>query len=1130
MSQTGTETRSPYFRSVADLNQTPEFQEFLHREFPQAASEFPEGVSRRRWLKLMGASLALGGMAGCRYNREEIAAFVVRPEGRVPGIPNYFATSFQWAGQVHNLLATSMDGRPIKLDGNPAHPIFLNSEPTSPGQFRDNNAEKFRSAGSTAIAQAAVLSLYDPDRLGDVIDRRSEISEDQRVQPRNADSETPLGADPDWSALLNAAAPALESIRSKRGKGLAIVFEATHSPSLKRALAMAKRSLPEATLVEFSPFDSSGLTEALAAAGTDGMLHYDLSAAKTIVDLDAGLLCAANNSVVNARNFSAGRDPSSSEMNRLYSVESNYSTTGSAADFRLAIRPSMMPAFIAKLEKAIDDGKAVRVKGDTEYSNLEPKDKVLRTVEVIANDLLANKGKSLVALGSHHNTKTHQAVFRINQKLENIGKSVKILAPDANEATFETISMSEFADQARAGKFTDAWILACNPVFSTESNIDVASALKAIKNNVYIADYDDETALECQWILPTTHPLESWGDVRSADGTYAICQPQIKPLLGGKDPIELLGLLSGAYSPDTMRFVMETADALVGPNLSERKWKEILHEGFAPDSAFATATATFTAGEPLADAEIDPAAVDSSNVDVQLIPSEVLYDGRLANNAWLQEVPQSITKLTWDNAAIVAPMTARKLGLEQNVMASVIVNDQPTMIPVFVVPGHAEGAVTIPVGYGRTRAGAVGGNKSNGSNAVSPGVGPSVGHDVNALRDSKTGSIISGAQIKSATVPYDLATTQDHFAMDEFGLEMIAKRAPTFIREGTQEQYLEDENFAQVELHHEAKSLWEEPINLIESEQPDLPQWGMSIDLNKCIGCNACVVACQAENNVPVVGKDQVARGREMHWLRIDRYFKVDYKASKEKGTFKDFEDVSIVSQPLGCMHCETAPCEQVCPVAATVHTEEGINAMAYNRCIGTRYCANNCPYKVRRFNYYNYNTEYGYFYGWQDKREEANRKLQTLVLNPEVTVRGRGVMEKCTYCTQRLQNGKIKAKQTGDGKLHDGEIKTACQEACATQAIQFGNIADKSTRIYKAHHDARSYGMLEELNSKPRTRYLARIRNVPDRLMTDTQAHPPEKESHGEGHGAHDGEHGGEGHDAESHASEDHASDHADE
>lgn len=1072
MSHPGLENKQ-YFRSIADLEQTPEFEQFLHREFPQAASEFPEGVSRRRWIQLMGASLALGGVTGCRYNREEIAAFVVRPEGRIAGEPEYFATNFEWAGRVVHALSTNVDGRPIKIDGNPEHPLHAAVDPSD---FNDGKQKKFANAGCDSISQASVLSLYDPERLDAVLNKGKEST---------------------WADAEHAFEDSLKALLAEQGKGLAVVFEPTHSPSLQRALAEVKAKLPQAVFVTHRSVDRSNRTKALEAAGAGKTsLQYRLDTAKIIAAIDADLLGADPNAMVHARQYAKGRTPNASkEMNRLYVVESQYSVTGGAADFRLAVRSSQIVHFLAKLEAAIDaakGGKTLDATGDKDFSELDAKTKVARTIEVMAADLVANQGASVVAVGEFQSVEVQQAALRINAKLGNIGKTVVLYEAASLMSGVETVELANFVE--KSAEFNTVWVLGGNPVFSAAGDLKVADALAKVRTSVYWGD-DDETAAVCTWVLPASNPLESWGDVRGLDGTYGVCQPLISVLKNGRCPLETLALLAGLSEKDPQKFVMGTAEKVVGNTLTKRQWKDILHAGYAAGSQFKTVASNVSTEGALPDGDVDVETIEQGKIELTFYPSESVYDGRLANNGWMQELPQPITKLTWDNAAIVSPRTAKKLGLVQGEKAQLTFQGKSIQLPVFIVPGHAEGSISAHLGYGRTRCGVV---------------GKGVGSAVNAIRTTQASWILNGVEVKNTTVPYKLATTQDHFVLDTGGMKEIANRSPQLIREGTLKQFNDRETFAPdtYRPHHENKSLWKEPIDKIQEDPATawMPQWAMTVDLNKCVGCNACITACQSENNVPIVGKDQVSRGREMHWLRLDRYFRCDFEKTTD---FLDPVDVSMVHQPVACMHCETAPCEQVCPVAATVHTEEGINSMAYNRCIGTRYCANNCPYKVRRFNYYNYNTKYGYFYGWQDEREKSKTKLQSLVLNPEVTVRGRGVMEKCTYCIQRVQNGKIKARQTGDGQIHDGDITTACQDACPTQAIVFGSLTDKSSRVSQLQDNPRAYELLEELNVKARTKYLARLRNVPRRLMTRVQLNPPVIHDHGHG------SHGHEDHDA---------------
>jgi MoCo/4Fe-4S cofactor protein with predicted Tat translocation signal len=1105
MSQSGTDHQSRYFRSIDELQQTPEFEHFLTREFPQAASEFPEGVSRRRWLQMMSASLALGGMAGCRYNREEVAAFVVRPEGRVPGLPEYFATNFEWAGRAVHALVTNLEGRPVKIDGNADHPAYAKSQPTD---FAEN--KKLRSAGTDAITQASILSLYDQDRIAGVLNREESGKAPVRYTKfdKKADPDDRKNALASWDAFGVYVAKQRTVIAASAGEGLAILFEPSRSPSFKRILAEVKKKYPKATLVRYESIFSGNVGKAIDAAGAGkASMVYDLDQAKVIVSLDSDLLGTDPNGVHYSRQFSNHRSPSGAWMNRMYCVESQYSITGSSADFRLALQSSQIPVLLRKIEEAIDAGKEVEDKEEEiPYNKLKNQEKVQRVVDAIVTDLLKNKGSAVLAVGSHHAMSTQLAAIRINAKLGNIGKTVKLYDVPNELSDVESIKLDEFV--LKKGEFKSLWILPPNPVFSVAGDIQLAEAIKAIGDVVYLSNYDDETAIHCDWTVPATHPLEAWGDVRAADGLLGIGQPMISPLFAGsKSAIEFLAIMADLTETDGEKIVRETAKQALGGSLNERQWKEALHSGFVSGTeakefagelksdgkSISGGGLTTSVNElPSGDIRLE---FDRKNIEVILHASETIYDGRLGNNGWLQELPQAITKLTWDNAAICSIGTARELGLKHGEVVSLKQGAATVKLPVFVVPGHAEGSFTVNIGYGRS--------KEHGGV-----VGGAVGTNIAPFRRWNQASIYTGIDAIGTSEMYPLATTQDHFAIeDEGGMREAASRAPQLVREGTLDEYKKDASFTgkTVEHHFENKSLWVEPA--VDQNH----KWGMTVDLNKCTGCNACVIACQSENNVPIVGKEQVIRGREMHWLRIDRYFQCDIETTKDGGSFKDPVDPTIVTQPMACAHCETAPCEEVCPVAATVHTEEGINAMAYNRCIGTRYCGNNCPYKVRRFNYFNYNTEYGYFYGWQDKREQASQKLQSLVLNPEVTVRGRGVMEKCTYCIQRVQNGKILARKTGDGRVHDGDVRTACQEACPSQAIIFGDLNDKSSRVYQSQNDSRAYAVLEELNIKPRTLYLSRIRNVPKRLRTAIQISPkrPGGHHHGDAHSQESGDHG---------------------
>ncbi len=1068
-----------YWRSVDELQQTPEFEQFLHREFPQAASEFPEGVSRRRWLKLMSASLALGGASGCRYGPVEFASMVVRPPNTVPGVPKHYATNFELAGRAVHLLVSNVDGRPIKIEGNPEHPLMKASEPND----LSGGKERFASAGTDVFSQGCILGLYDPDRTARVT----------RVVDGQVEEAT-------WDDFSAFARDHLANLKESQGESLAILMSPTLSPSVSRLVADTVKLLPKATVASYSSVDNSAqLAACEKAAGQPAELLFDLNQAKAICCLDSDLLGNDPNMVVYSRQFSKGRTPALGKMSRLYAVESRFSITGAAADSRLAVRSSQIGAFIARLEQRVDEllagGSPVIAAGEeAAFDRITPAEQLERTVEAMAEDLTKHKGEGLVSVGSHQPLDVQLAALRLNQKLGNIGKGVQLRPSRSAIEGVTPVSLSDLTDALVKGSVDTLWILGDNPVYTAPGDLKLGEAISQVKTSIYLAEFEDETAAVCTWRVPLAHQLESWGDVLGADGSYGICQPQILPLLNGKSQCEVLSLLQGqAESGEAI--VKATADKISGKPLLARVWQESLHNGFLADFFVSPLTGDVQVEGAKPAGTLNLESFENGSLEVLVTISDTLFDGRFAKNVWMQELPQAMTKLVWDNAALISPATASILKLKQGEMVRLVRGEQSIELPVFIMPGQALGSITAHLGYGRVCR----------DEAVDSDEQVVVGRDIAPLRTFENLSVITDIEARGTSIPFKLATTQDHFAIDELGLEETADRAGMLIREGTVEQ-LDEGGADYVEhlgLHHPPlESLWEEPINTFEGD-PTIPyQWGMTIDLNKCTGCNSCVVACQSENNIPVVGKEQVSRGREMHWIRVDRYFR------------GEMETPQIVNQPVACVHCETAPCEQVCPVAATVHTEEGINAMAYNRCVGTRYCANNCPYKVRRFNYFNYGTEYGYFYGWQQKGkiEEASRKLQQLVLNPDVTVRGRGVMEKCTYCIQRVQNGKITARNSGR-PVQDGEIQSACQTACPTQAIVFGDLKDPGSRVSKLQKDLRAYAMLSELNIKPRTLYLTRVRNTHPRLKLSQQLAEAHHAEAGGAHAEHSGEHADNAH-----------------
>ena len=1008
-----------YWRSLEELEDSPAFRDFLHREFPTAASEFPEGMSRRRWMQLMGASLALGGLAGCRWEEEKIAPFAMRPENRIPGEAEYFATSIEIAGMPRHLLATCYDGRPIKIEGNPDHPA-------------SNGA-------SDALSQATILDLYDPDRS----DALRET--DGRSSFRRS-----------WPDFARFAEQHFASTKLREGEGVRLLIEPTSSLSVHSMLQEFRRRFPKAILHTYSPLARENeLNGTTLAVGKPLRVQLNLAEAETIACFDEDLLGLHPDALAHARGFAAGRTPGA-QMSRVYSAESQFSITGAAADHRLPIKSQDIGLLLAHVDTLVRS-KLGRSSGTVDLPEL-PQD-AERFAVALAGDLLENRSKSAIAVGSSQPPEVHAVAYGLNRLLGNIDRTVILTSEPSHLDHAQTLG--QLVDAMRDGEVDTLLVLGGNPAYDAPGYLQFKDALSLAKTSIHLGTRDNETSVLCTWHLPEAHPYEAWGDVRGSDGSICTTQPLIDPLLGGKSAIEVLALLCGDQR-DAQQIVRDALSAVASVDLSNTGWSRLLHDGFLASNKLTDANLPESSSGRVSAwiAEI----VKSSKAATELVftPSDSVLDGRFANNAWLQETPDFLTKLTWGNAAILSPKTAQQLGVKHGTVVEIKVGDSLVELPAFLLPGQAEGSVGIAIGYGRTAAGAVGGDTQAGVD--------SVGVDVNPLRQSVNSHFTSDFELTPTSKTYEFATTQDHHAIDTVGLEETGQRVGELVRETTLEEFQQHPDFAQHTTHHPPlESLWEEP-------EYEGHAWGMSIDLNKCIGCNACMVACQSENNVPIVGKDQVAKGREMHWIRVDRYFQ------------GDVENPSVATQPVACHHCENAPCEQVCPVAATVHSDEGLNDMVYNRCIGTRYCANNCPYKVRRFNFLDYNQEL----------EDANRELVQLVVNPEVTVRSRGVMEKCTYCVQRIQSSKINAKND-TRSIADGEIKTACQQACPTQAIEFGDLNDSESRVALSHADSRAYGMLSELNVKPRTKYLARIRNP--HPMLENAGHSPDSH-YGNSHG----------------------------
>jgi molybdopterin-containing oxidoreductase family iron-sulfur binding subunit len=937
----------------------------------------------------MAASLALGGLtAGCaRKPQEAVVPYVRTPEGMTLGKPLYFATAMPLGTAAIGLLVESHEGRPTKIEGNPDHPGSL---------------------GATDVfSQAAVLELYDPDR--------SQVL-------------THLGDIRSWSAFLAEARGIAQSMKLTKGAGFRILTGSVISPTLGDQLKALLSQFPEAKWHQWEPAGSDGAREgAKLSFGRAVNTVYRLDKADVILSLDADFLASGPGGIRYAREFARHRKPDElGRMNRLYVAEPTPSVTGAAADHRLAIRSSE----IAELAESIYTQIAA---GHSSPANKNGTAEKNRWASAVADDLQRHRGKSLVIPGMHQPASVHALAHALNQSLGNAGSTVLYTEPVEADPANQLESLRELTNDMQAGSVDLLLILGCNPVYDAPADFQFTEQLKKVRTRIHLSLFDNETSQFCHWHIPEAHFLESWSDTRAYDGTASIIQPLIAPLYRGKTQHEVLGAFSDKPAATSYEIVRDVWKSRMPGGDFEKFWRKSLHDGVIAGTAATALNVSAKAGASSQSAP-PPAhpKTGAEQLEVVFRPDPTIYDGRFANNGWLQETPKPVTKITWDNAAIISPATAERMGLSQHVAATggehgqtrcdvveLEVNGSKVTAAAWILPGQADGVVTLHLGYGRWRSGRVGTQK--GCNAY-------------AVRASSGLSSASGATLRKKGALYSLACTQAHYNMEGRNL----------IRGKTLEEFQKDPNFMDESEPPKSLSLYKE-------YQYAGYAWGMAIDLNTCIGCNSCVVACQSENNIPVVGKEQVMRGREMHWIRIDRYFE------------GELDHPNTYFQPVPCMQCENAPCEEVCPVGATVHSAEGLNDMVYNRCIGTRYCSNNCPYKVRRFNFLR-------FADW----ETPSLKL---LRNPEVTVRSRGVMEKCTYCVQRINAGRIEAEKQ-NRLIQDGEIVTACQASCPTDAIVFGNANDPRSRVAKLKAEPRNYSILADLNTRPRTTYLASVRN----------------------------------------------------
>lgn len=1069
-----------YWRSIEEHADTPEFRELISQEYPHEIEEWDNSLSRRNFVKVMGASLALAGLSGCVVQPPEKIVPYVRPqEGMLPGKPLFFATAMSIGGVATGLLAKAFDGRPIKVEGNPDHP---------------------GSRGSTdVLAQASILGMYDPDRSQEVTYR---------------------GTAKSWPNFMTDFRAAVDENRKDGGAGVRFLTETVTSPTLIDQMNRVKAEFPNSKWVQYEPVNSdNAMAGAKLAFGAPAQAVYKFNKASRILTLGADVFSGFN--VAYIKDFAEGRafDEETKDMNRLYSVEATVSITGAKADHRLAIKPSQM----TEVAKAI--AKAVGVDGATStYSENGA------WISAMAKDLLASKGKSLVVAGDNQPPVVHALAHAMNAALGNVGQTVTYiepLAPGTDRPQIE--QFRELIADIDAGRVKLLVILGGNPVYNSPADLKLnAERMNKIGLRVHLGLHSDETAELCHWHIDEKHFLEGWSDARAFDGTANIIQPVINPLYDGKNAHEVVQLFfkenydkndhdivkefwqktdikpaaapantdakaietpakaeksvetNGAKKPETAATAVPVASPpSVAPKTFEDNWRKSVHDGYIPGTASAVKTVSVSTAF-LSQPEAKPAG--SGSLEFVILPDPCVYDGRFSNNGWLQELPNPLNKVTWENVALVSPKTAAKFGINKgndseemtggsqdtafiNTKGGNQSSDLVTItyqganvaqpVPMWITPGQPDDVVTIFMGYGRTRAGKV---------------GTGIGYNVFDVRRSDAMNYGFG-EIKPTGETSQVASTQIHFNME--GRDIL--------RNWDKDEFIADPKMGEQENEYD-KSMFPREFETLYEQNT---RWGMTIDLNSCVGCNACVLACQSENNIPVVGKEQILRSREMHWMRIDAYYG-GTDANDPEGPY---------FQPVLCQQCEQAPCEVVCPVHATVHSAEGLNDMVYNRCVGTRYCSNNCPYKVRRFNFMLYQDWYTPQY--------------KLMRNPEVTIRSRGVMEKCTYCTQRIAAARIEAQKDGARKIRDGEVITACQSACPTDAIIFGDLGDPESRVSKSKKSERDYSLLNELNTQPRTTYLAGLKNQ-NKEMPDYR--PPVKKKSA-GHGAEKKASGGESH-----------------
>jgi MoCo/4Fe-4S cofactor protein with predicted Tat translocation signal len=1009
-----------FWKNLDELAETPAFHELMREEFPRqaGANEWVDAVSRRGFLKVMGASLAMAGLAGCTKQPDEaIFPYIKQPEDLVLGKPMYFATAYPFPTGAIPVLVKSDSFRPIKVDGNPEHPMTKGK--------------------SDVFTQATLLDLYDPDRSQHVL-HRGQVSS--------------------WGEFQQAFATAAK--KTSGGQGIYFLSETITSPTLAAQWKQVQAAYPQAKLIQWEPVNQdSSRAASKAAFGSYTDAQYKLEEADIILSLDADFLGGIGHPgflPLAAGYAERHRYEEGKTMNRLYVVETMPTVTGFKAEHRLALKPSEITTFAL----ALANGAAPQ--GATAEQQ--------KFFAALSSDLKNSGGKCVVIPGEQASAAVHAAAYALNSALGAVGRTV-IYTETVNPMPSEQVAdLKSLVADMKAGKVQWLVMLGVNPIYSAPWDLGFRDAFANVPVTVQLASQVDETGAISNWHINKTHYLESWSDVRAYDGTISIIQPMIDPMYGGKSSHDVLQALLADPQQSAYDVVVANAKTYIKGDFAAG-WRKALHDGWVEGTAF-TAKAGGAGKNAVASS---PAAAATSGLEVSFRPDPSIYDGRFANVGWLQELPKQVTNLSWDNAAIMSLNTLADLKLDESDPVKISLNGREVIAPAMMIPGHPDGVITVHLGFGR---------------GVEAGrVGQGVGFDAYQIRTTDGLLSVSGATAKKVPGTYDLCITKVHniehrgsFAQhdlekplyDKEGVYSLAGHEAeerSIIRYATLDEVKKNPNFAheggasgtlidkvgyspQGETIPKSNSFFPDAWNYEKQDPSTLKiqnAWGMAIDLNSCIGCNACIVSCYAENNIPVVGREQVKVGRNMQWLRIDTYFEGDLHAPKAH------------FQPMACQHCENAGCEQVCPVGATVHTPEGLNTMVYNRCVGTRYCSNNCPYKVRRFNFLLYS----------DYDTESLKFMR----NPDVSVRSRGVMEKCSYCVQRIEAAKIIADKE-NREIRDGEIVTACQQACPTSAITFGNINDKASKVAKLKAEERDYQVLADLAFRPRTTYTAGVIN----------------------------------------------------